>query len=97
MSWSDIFWVISGTLVPIGLFIYSFFATFKTGRLIDYNLSVMRRNTRSTFLLRYQERLLKKKWIYLNTKICGVVGMLMALLFLFAIIHALTNLKSPIN
>ena len=88
MGLSDILLIILSGLISIALFIYGLFAVFKTQQLIDYNLSVMRKSRLAVFGLKFQERISRKKWYYLNIKFCGVLVMLVSLLIMFAVINA---------
>jgi hypothetical protein len=87
----------------LALLFFSFFAVFKTNQLMRFYVKLHQKwylNSlkKSFFLSKYYQALTKynyeyykrqsrKKWVYYNTKICGVFAMLLSLFMLFAIIN----------
>jgi uncharacterized membrane-anchored protein YitT (DUF2179 family) len=100
-SFSNIALILSSFSISLALFLFSLLAVFWTQRVIDFYLNSMNKSYFSdtyygTFKKNQYEaikQLSEKKWFHYNMKICGAVGISMALLILFATIHAIINFK----
>jgi hypothetical protein len=96
-SLSDIALELSSILISLALLVYSFFALFRTQRLIDFNLKYTKPNYLSNSYLgklridRYEalKKKTEKRWFHYKMKICGIVGLFVAILILASMIHAI--------
>jgi hypothetical protein len=84
---------ISTLIIAIALLLWGFFAVFQTQKLTNFTIESMSRKNSSNFLVELAKRISKTKLSYYNTKIVGVIAILMALLFIFASINALIKMN----
>ena len=96
MNLSNVFFPFIGILTSIGLFVYGFFAVFRTRRLIDYYI----RSNRKSYLRHWslfnrlaerQERMYKADSHTFIVKLVGVLTILLSLIYLIVTIHAIIN------
>jgi hypothetical protein len=78
-------------LSSLVMLLLGFLATFHTGKFVNYYESSVSRGNPSERYSNNYYKIKKKKWFYLNLKICGIVLILMGLGFLLVVINAIMN------
>ena len=88
--WSSLFLLI----ISIGLFIFGFFSIFRTKKLVDFYLSIIMKKGSSNAYSEMFKRLTEKRWFYFNIKLCGILCILMGIVFLiFPLIDLLNKFR----
>ena len=96
MNLSNFFFAFVYIITSIGLFVYGFFAVFRTRQLIDYYI----RSHRKSYLQRWglfkrlaerNERMYKTDLHTLKVRLIGILIILFSLLYLIVAIHTIIN------
>ena len=78
---------LSEILLCLVLMFWGIFALFKSEKLVSFYLAIMTKLNPTNFLLKRTKKNIEKEKFYFNLKLCGMVAILLSLIFLISDIY----------